>query len=268
MVKSPLRYPGGKTRSAEFITSFFPEFDEYREPFVGGASVFLLLKEKFPKKKFWINDIYDELYTFLNVCRYNPNGLIQLIRIIHGKERKDGKELFEACKQVISASKDKVFKAAAFFIINRISFSGTTLSGGYSDTAFKKRFTVSCIDRLEEFCKALKPKLKITHYDYSKLLQRKGNNVFIYCDPPYYTAEKSALYGKNGNLHKGFDHERFAQEMKACQHKWCISYDNCDYIRNLYDGYRIVEFESSYGMKNVNPDKIQQKGKEILIFNY
>lgn len=62
MIKSPLRYPGGKSRSVERIASLIPQFDEFREPFVGGGSVFIHLKQKFPNKKYWINDIYPALF--------------------------------------------------------------------------------------------------------------------------------------------------------------------------------------------------------------
>lgn len=267
MLKTPLRYPGGKTRSVDFITSKFPDFDEYREPFVGGCSVFLNLKERFPDKKYWINDLYDELYSFLHSCRYDSRRLIDAVKTIKHNTI-NGRELFDQYKKEMGTYTEDIDKAIAFFIINRISFSGTSYSGGYSETAFKERFTDTSIDRLEAFCKVLKPRLRVTNYDYSKVLRKKGSNVFIYCDPPYHSAEKSGLYGVNGNLHKGFDHERFAEEIKKCPHKWCISYDDSEYIKNLYDGYKIIPFESSYGMKNVNPEKVNQKGKEILILNY
>lgn len=58
MIKSPLRYPGGKSRSVCRISQIIPDFDEFREPFLGGGSVFIYAKQKFPKKKFWVNDIY------------------------------------------------------------------------------------------------------------------------------------------------------------------------------------------------------------------
>jgi DNA adenine methylase len=60
---------------------------------------------------------------------------------------------------------------------------------------------------------------KITNLDYERLLAEKGNSVFIFLDPPYFSARKSALYGKNENLHKSFDHRRFAENMKKCKHK-------------------------------------------------
>ena len=35
MIKSPLRYPGGKSRAIVQISDLVPEFKEFREPFVG-----------------------------------------------------------------------------------------------------------------------------------------------------------------------------------------------------------------------------------------
>ena len=52
MIKSPLRYPGGKSRAVKLISSLVPQFDEFREPFVGGGSVFIYLKQQFPEKIF------------------------------------------------------------------------------------------------------------------------------------------------------------------------------------------------------------------------
>ncbi len=56
MIKSPLRYPGGKSRAVDVISKLLPEFDEYREPFLGGGSIFLYAKLRFPNKTYWIED--------------------------------------------------------------------------------------------------------------------------------------------------------------------------------------------------------------------
>lgn len=271
MANTPLRYPGGKSRTSEMLLKFIPNFDEYREPFVGGGSLFIKLKEIYPNKKFWINDLYSDLYYFYKSCRYSSRLMIQYIQEILDRKNKEGingKKLFEYAKYCLS---DKTINlpsfAAYFFIINRTSFSGTTLSGGYSESAFQQRFTQSSINRLKEFCKILKPKLRITNYDYEKVVLKQGKNVFLYLDPPY-AIEKESLYGKNGDMHKNFDHERFADILKKCEHKWLITYNDCDYIRNLFKFATIIPFEASYGMKNVNKEKINQKGNEIIIKNF
>ena len=73
MIKSPLRYPGGKSRAVKLISKLVPQFDEYREPFVGGGSVFIYFKQIFPNKNFWINDIYTNLFHFWYECQNNDS---------------------------------------------------------------------------------------------------------------------------------------------------------------------------------------------------
>jgi DNA adenine methylase len=107
----------------------------------------------------------------------------------------------------------------------------------------------------------------ITNFDYKKLIQSKGDNVFLFLDPPYYSAVKSALYGKNGHLHKAFDHADFAEIMKKCQHKWLITYDDSEYIRSLFSFASIIPWKLTYGMRNVT-ETSNQNGKEIFISNY
>jgi len=65
MIKSPWRYPGGKSRAIKTIAPLIPGFEQYREPFVGGGSLFIYLKQVFSKRKFWINDLYFDLANFL-----------------------------------------------------------------------------------------------------------------------------------------------------------------------------------------------------------
>ena len=47
MIKTPLRYPGGKSRSVKTIGPLIPDFQEFREPFLGGGSVFLYVKQHY-----------------------------------------------------------------------------------------------------------------------------------------------------------------------------------------------------------------------------
>lgn len=264
MIKSPLRYPGGKSRAVKIISPLIPKFNEFREPFVGGGSIYVFLKQKYPEKDFWINDLYENLYHFWNNCKNKPEELIKQIRYWK-HEYSNGKELFKFLQKNID-SFDEHKKAAAFFVFNRITFSGTTESGGYSNAAFKGRFTESSIERVELLSTIL-DNTKITNLDYQKVIEKLGENVFIFLDPPYYSATKSALYGKNGNFHKGFDHIRFADVMKKCNHKWLLTYDNSQYIKELFSFANIFEWDLKYGMRNVSKNS-NQNGKELFISNF
>lgn len=264
MIKSPLRYPGGKSRAVKLITSLITSFDEYREPFVGGGSVYIKLKQLFPVRKYWINDIYQGLYYFWFECQKDVTTVINRVRYFKDKFQ-TGKELYKYLIDNI-AEFDTLDKAAAFFVFNRITFSGTSESGGYSEQSFTGRFTESSIQRLVKFGEVIQ-NTNITNLDYQNVIEIQGNNVFIFLDPPYYSASKSSLYGKNGNLHKGFDHARFAETMKKCKHKFLITYDDSEYIRNLFSFARIIPWELTYGMRNIKEES-NQIGKELFISNY
>ena len=264
MIKSPLRYPGGKSRAVKLISKLVPQFDEYREPFVGGGSVFIYFKQIFPNKNFWINDIYTNLFHFWYECQNNTEMLI--LQINEWKENyNEGKELHRYLLDNINEF-DNLKKASAFFVFNRITFSGTTESGGFSNAAFQKRFTASSIERVKILANIL-PGTRITNNDYQDVIEKNGHNVFIFLDPPYYSATKSALYGNNGNLHKNFDHKRFASVLRSTKHKWLITYDDSEYIRNLFSFANIISWELTYGMRNVNKNS-NQIGKELFISNF
>lgn len=264
MIKSPLRYPGGKSRAIKNISPIIPFFEEYREPFLGGGSLFVYLKQKYPYKKFWINDIYQNLFYFWKYCQIDPNKLINQIENWKLKFE-DGKILYRFLQDKIGSC-NELQKSAAFFVFNRITFSGTSESGGFSNSAFENRFTNSSIERVRQLSKILK-NTKITNYDYQEVVEIPGKNVFIFLDPPYYSATKSALYGKNGNLHKTFDHQRFAEIMKKTTHKWLITYDDNLYIRNLFSFANINSWALKYGMRNVNKNS-NQNAKELFISNF
>lgn len=274
-IKTPLRYPGGKSRLSNKLVELFPEFDEYREPFLGGGSVFLAALQKFHNKKYFVNDIFPELATFWDCLIVDDKKLIQSINKFLQIYGNDGKGLFHFCKNINSEDFPWDDIAAAFFILNRVTFSGTTLSGGYSEQAFKTRLTYSSIKRLSDVHNLLKNvSVSVTNEDYKVLLNKKNiddrKEVFIYCDPPYYSATKSRLYGKKGDLHTGFNHEEFAENMRNCKYKWMISYDDCPYIRDLFSFANIQTVEQTYGMKNVAKDKENNKQKvnELIIRNY
>lgn len=265
MIKSPLRYPGGKNRAVNFISQYIPsDFDSFREPFVGGGSVFIHTKQQYPDRQFWINDLYGLLHVFWHQMQNNAEQVVAQVEAWR-RDFSNGVELYRFLNENID-SFNPIQQAAAFFTYNRITFSGTTLSGGFSNAAFEKRFTDSSISRLCAVASLLDD-IQITNFDYADVVNAPGENVFIFLDPPYYSATKSALYGTNGNMHKSFDHERFAQTMRGCNHRWLITYDDCPYIRSLFDFAYITPWVQSYGMKNISANS-SQKGSELLISNY
>lgn len=266
LIKSPLRYPGGKSKAIAQISQYLPsEFYEYREPFVGGGALFIFLKQKFPDLKIWINDLNTELFLFWQYAQTNLSELIAEIRQVKATCT-DGKLLFKKLTDVNVKELSNFDRAVRFFVLNRITFSGTVESGGFSLEAFHKRFTDSSIDRLAKLDKILAG-VKITNLDYSELLKPLDKDIFIFLDPPYFAATKSKLYGKGGNLHTSFDHKRFADELRQCSYQWLVTYDDSFTIRENFKFANIFEWEMQYGMNNYK-QTTAAIGKELFIANY
>lgn len=264
--KSPLRYPGGKSRAIQRMKFLLPvNFDEYREPFVGGGSFFVHLKQKMPSLKIWINDLNPELYCFWKCAQIDSEKLAREISKIK-KERTDGQELFDELVTINVATLSEFERAVRFFVLNRITFSGVVESGGYSKLAFTARFTESSIKRVAKIG-GLLDGVKITQLDYRELLIKGDKDVFTFLDPPYFKATKSRLYGKNGILHTTFRHDEFARVMKKCKHSWLITYDDSPEIRSNFSFAKIYEWELQYGMNNYKQGKAE-KGNELFISNY
>ena len=64
-LKTPLRYPGGKSRAVNYLGTLLPErISAYREPFIGGGSMALFITKNYPWVPVWINDSYYPLVAF------------------------------------------------------------------------------------------------------------------------------------------------------------------------------------------------------------
>ncbi len=265
--KSPLRYPGGKSKVVKYLLPYFSsDINEFRELFIGGGSVFITLKSTVGDKikHYWINELNIDLYTFWKYAKDDITTLVSSINTLK-QNYQTGRDLYKYLNN--DSFIDSEFnRAVRFFIMNRITFSGIMDSGGYSQQAFEKRFTNSSIERLKNISPYLEEVL-ITCGDYEELLGKDGKEVFLFLDPPYYQPTKSKLYGVKGNLHTSFDHQRFAENVKQCKHKWLLTYDDCLEIRELFSFANIIEFQVQYGMNNYK-QKNAAIGKELIITNY
>ncbi|MGQ9487307.1 MAG: DNA adenine methylase [Armatimonadota bacterium] len=263
-VKSPLRFPGGKSRAVERIIALLPPFREFREPMVGGGSVFFRIRQMYPDRSYWINDLNYELYCFWKMAQSNAAALAKAARQIK-ENTTDGRKLFYSLLEQYGTGSE-FERALRFFILNRITFSGTVDSGGYSEQAFRARFTLSSIRALEKVSEVLQG-VRITNLDYAEVIHAPGEDVFLFLDPPYYSVARSRLYGRRGELHVQFDHERFARSVQSCPHRWLITYDDCPEVRRLFRGAYMVEWKLQYGMNNYKQTNARA-GKELFIANY
>jgi DNA adenine methylase len=257
---SPLRYPGGKTRACKIINNILLQyfdinnFDTIISPFFGGGSFEFYLQNNYGLKLI-VNDKFTPLYNFWKQVKINKQILCDELR----KITIITKEQFINYRNTIMNLNDDVFQQSIqYFIINRCSFSGSTLSGGFSEEASIKRFTPSSINKIEllDFTN-----IDIYNYDFYDFINNFNNNkAFIFLDPPYYLENKSKLYGNNGDMHENFNHQLLFDLLNT-KKNWLITYNNCEYIRKLYKDYIIIDVNWSYSMNT------SKTSSEIIIIS-
>ena len=131
-LKTPLRYPGGKSRAITKMAQFLPDmskYSEYREPFLGGGSVALYMTKMYPHLTIWVNDLYGPLYNFWKELQHNGQALQDQIWSLKNKhpDRDTAKELFKKSREDINnETLSNTDRASAFYICNKCSFSGLT----------------------------------------------------------------------------------------------------------------------------------------------
>ena len=182
------------------------------------------------------------------------------------KVTEKAKELFNKYKEEIDTY-DNFEKAVAFFIMNKCSYSGLTENSTFSPTASNSNFSLVGADKLAQFSKLIKH-WKITNIDYSEVMKAYGSsNTFVFLDPPYDI--KDFLYGKNREMHKSFDHDRFADDVYNCVHKFMITYNVNDRLIELYKNYNLKEWKLRYSMAHRGDKGTNENIKtELLVTNY
>jgi len=270
-LKTALRYPGGKSRACVKMDPYFPDlrnYDEFREPFLGGGSVAIHITKKYPNLDIWVNDLYEPLVNFWQVLQTFSDDLRDTL-----SREKSNNNNPEAARQLFLAAKDmvndltltSVDRAVAFYIVNKCSFSGLTESSSFSAQASNSNFSFRGIEKLPEYSKLIQ-NWRITNYSYDYLMD--GNKgAFMYLDPPYDI--KDNLYGRKGSMHKGFDHDKFAADCDNNDMDQLVSYNSDQLVKDRFKNWKAAEFDLTYTMRSVGEYMREQKQrKELLLFNY
>ena len=125
--KTPLRYPGGKSRACTKMDQYFPDlrnYTEYREPFLGGGSVAIHITKKYPHLKITVNDLYEPLYNFWVQLQQFGTELKDLLLEYksHNPNPDTARKLFLESKELVNDKTiDSLDRAARFYIVNKLS---------------------------------------------------------------------------------------------------------------------------------------------------
>lgn len=263
---SPLRYPGGKNCIFPFVSKLFYENGllgaAYAEPYAGGAGLALRLLFEEYVERIYINDLDRSIYAFWSSILANTDAFCGWIEDVEVSV-----ENWHRYKEVQSRaeSADLFELAKSTFFLNRTNVSGVIkggIIGGYDqkglykiDARFKKPHLIARIQRIERF----KKRISVSNLDglaFVKKMDARAEEIFIYLDPPY--VQKGAdLYM---NFYSMADHEKLSRHVHKIKKKWMVSYDNHDFILNLYASEKKVRYKLSQSASN-------RVGDEVLIFS-
>jgi len=250
---------------------FFPDlrnYDEFREPFLGGGSIANYITKKYPSLDIWVNDLYEPLVNFWQQLQMFGTEMKENLmeeKLSHNNPE-DAKKLFLQAKEELKDEKvESLRRAICFYIVNKCSFSGLTESSSFSKQASIGNFSVRGIEKLPGYSKLIS-NWRITNYSYDYLMD--GNKgAFMYLDPPYDI--KDNLYGNKGSMHKGFDHDKFAADCDANNMDQLVSYNSDQLVKDRFKNWKAAEFDLTYTMRSVGEYMRNQKQrKELLLFNY
>lgn len=266
-----LKWAGGKRQLLPEIRKHIPQnINTYYEPFVGAGAVFLDLQFN----NVVINDINSELINCYNVIKNNPEELIKELSKFKNSEEEFYK-IRNWDREENYNKRSSVEKAARTIYLNKTCFNGLyrVSSKGFFNVPYGKYKNPSFVnaDNIRNLSKYFKSaNITFLNKDFSAVVEDAKEGDFIYFDPPYYPINKTSSftsYSKDGFSQE--DQIKLKKEIDTLAGrgvKVLMSNSCCDFIKNLYVGYKIIEIEAN---RNINAlGSKRTPVKEVLIKNY
>lgn len=269
--QSPLRYPGGKRKLANFIKLLLRGNNlldgEYAEVYAGGAAVALDLLFGRYVSRIRINDYDPGVYAFWRAATDETAELCRRIDAINVSiEEWERQRVIHASVQE-GEDIDLLDAALSTFFLNRTNRSGI-ISGGVIggkgqsgkwkiDARFNKPNLIRRIEKIGRH----RSQIEVTGMDGADFLAEIApalpERSLVYLDPPYYVKGQQMLYA---NYYKPEDHATIYKLVNALERPWLVSYDDVEEIRNLYAEFRSREYDIFYSAQD------RYQGREIAFF--
>lgn len=231
----------------------FPEetFERYIEVF-GGAGWVLFSSERHAKMEVY-NDVNGNLVNLFRCIKHHPEALQKELEFILMSRE----QFFDAKEQIEVKGLTDIQRAARFYILIKESFGSDIRTFGV-----RPKDMANAIEYISEVSKRLRM-VVIENQDFERILKTYDKkNALFYLDPPYYEAEK---YYPDKFMSE--DHLRLKETLGRIKGKFILSYNDCEYIRKLYDEYSIVEVDRTHNLVQAK-GKEKPRYKELLIKNY
>lgn len=286
VIKTPVSRVGNKTAILHILYALFPlQYSRFIDVFGGSGSVLLGNPEICPFEVY--NDFDRNLANLFRCMKERTMAVIRELGFCHLNSREDfiairrffeneqfddkylseelrltkilfpppeAKELTEMRKR-ITADYD-VRRAAMFLKLLRFSYSSSGKS--YASQPFDIRKLFGLISQLQDRM----ANVVVENQDFETLIKHYDRpDAFFYLDPPYFSTEDMYEVGFGWD-----DHVRLRDTLKNIKGKFLLSYNDCDEIRELYNGFSMFDFSRTHSM--AQRYEAGKEFKELLIGNY
>lgn len=243
---------GGKKLLRNEIIKRFPDnIGRYIEV-CGGAAWVLFAKERHAELEVY-NDANGDLVNLFRCVKYHcPELQRELSYMLNSRE------LFEDFKtQYNVRGMTDIQRAARFFMVVKTSYGSDVRSYGCvkKDVSVMVQYLTKIQERLS--------RVVIENKDFESLIKVYDKpDGLLYLDPPYFGTEKyyDAEFPKD-------DHKRLNEVLRRVKGKFILSYNDCEYIRELYRGFKIEEVSRGHNLVGRYSDR-GRSYKELIIRNY
>lgn len=251
-MNSFIGWVGGKKNLKGRILSEFPEkgtYNRYVEVF-GGAGWVLFAADRHAKTEIY-NDINGSLVNLFRCVKYHPEEMQKELELIVMSRE----QYCDARAQIKMRGLTDIQRAARFFIIIKESFGSDLHS-------FKCQPGNLC--KAREFLLKVSERLKsviVENQDFQKIISNNDKaETLFYLDPPYYAAED--YYSVKFTAE---DHLRLKESLSNVKGKFILSYNDCDYIREQYKEYNMIEVDREH---NLLANRGGGRYSELIIKNF
>lgn len=285
-MRTPVSRVGNKTAILHILYALFPtQYDRFIDVFGGSGSVLLDNPEICPFEVY--NDFDRNLANLFRCMKERTMAVIRELGFCHLNSREDfiavrrffeneqfedrylSEELkltelilplpeAEELKEIrtrITQDFD-VRRAAMFLKLLRFSYSSSGKS--YASQPFDIRKLFGLISQLQDRM----ANVVVENQDFETLIKHYDRpNAFFYLDPPYFSTEDMYEVGFGWD-----DHVRLRDTLKNIKGKFLLSYNDCNEIRELYNGFSLFDFSRTHSM--AQRYEAGKEFKELLIGNY
>ncbi len=241
---TPLRYPGGKASLLTYIEKFIESnkisVQTIIEPYAGSAAISIGLLRKNIVSRSFINDSDQMVYAFWKTVMNNNQELIEMIDSVQVNLDTWFNYRKYLMENPLSVYNEKEV-AMAFLFLNRTSYSGIVKAGPLGGKRQLSKYGIDCRFNRENLKKkisnleSLSSRIEVFNMDgveFMKEIVKRSEDIMIYADPPYYGVGK-LLYNQYFDDSK---HIELAEYLKQVEEQpWLLSYNNDEFILNLYN---------------------------------